>query len=165
MRKQHSSVSHVFLQISSSNLSSATGLPQPLLRLNSSQPLAAELFCSSRKHPSQLVHLHWLLTATCHRLAHGCLSTKKESIVKAKSPPWMFVIIYISVSPNRAPARLYTSQWPSPRVKAVSTKGNLGDTGRRGLWEHSKRTQVPHFPTDTLPKSSLSIFKSTDPNT
>lgn len=63
VRKQYSSISHFFLQISFPNLSSATGLPQPLLD-EQSRPLAAELCCSSRKHPSQLVHLHWLLSRT-----------------------------------------------------------------------------------------------------
>lgn len=96
------------------------------------------------KPPSPSLHL----TAAHWHLAHGCLSTKKENTVKAKPSPWMFVIIYVPVSPKRASTGLYTHQCPCPRVKAVSTKRSLGNTGRRGLWGALKGE--PRFPISRL---------------
>lgn len=120
------------------------------------------------KPSSTLLHL----TAT-KQVAHDQLSIKKEGILKAKSPSWMFVIAYISVSPERALTGNHTSQsactegfvCTEPEQRLLAPKGTWGRYGERISGSTQSRTQVPHFQSNTLPNGSLSIFKSTDPNT
>lgn len=135
-----------------------------------SQPMPCEhIWEVSQQHPPPSSSMHPCLPTSqllaapdSHLPALSPWLLEHWKRCESKITSSMFVITYLPDSPKRAPTEFYNH---APDWGLLVPKGTGETEGEEVSGSTRRRTQVSHFQTNTLPNSSLSIFKSTDPNT